>query len=102
MAIKAGIRLARRLYAGATLQMDYDAVPTTVFTPLEYGCVGYRCALEVGGRGGERGREGARGSGHGRGSLARQGCVRLVCCEGAGAREPKEEVINCQADAHQL
>ncbi|KAG2431917.1 hypothetical protein HYH02_013136 [Chlamydomonas schloesseri] len=41
VAIKAGIRLARRLYAGATLQMDYDAVPTTVFTPLEYGCVGY-------------------------------------------------------------
>ncbi|GLC40225.1 hypothetical protein PLESTB_000228000 [Pleodorina starrii] len=41
VAIKAGVRLARRLYAGATLQMDYDAVPTTVFTPLEYGCVGY-------------------------------------------------------------
>lgn len=41
MAIKAGVRLARRLYARGTLQMDYDAVPTTVFTPLEYGCVGY-------------------------------------------------------------
>lgn len=22
-------------------QVDYNAVPTTVFTPLEYGCVGY-------------------------------------------------------------
>ncbi|GIL79383.1 hypothetical protein Vretifemale_8743, partial [Volvox reticuliferus] len=41
VAIKAGVRLARRLYAGGMLQMDYDAVPTTVFTPLEYGCVGY-------------------------------------------------------------
>ncbi|KXZ50183.1 NTR1 protein [Gonium pectorale] len=41
VAIKAGVRLARRLYAGATQQMDYDTVPTTVFTPLEYGCVGY-------------------------------------------------------------
>jgi pyruvate/2-oxoglutarate dehydrogenase complex dihydrolipoamide dehydrogenase (E3) component len=41
VAVKAGVRLARRLYGGGTLQMDYDAVPTTVFTPLEYGCVGY-------------------------------------------------------------
>lgn len=41
VAIKAGVRLARRLYAGASLKMDYQAVPTTVFTPLEYGCVGY-------------------------------------------------------------
>lgn len=69
MAIKAGVRLARRLYAkkadkkaeidtggkaavdqeagkevvegrGGSLYMDYQAVPTTVFTPLEYGCVG--------------------------------------------------------------
>lgn len=40
VAIKAGIRLARRLYGGGTLTMDYDEVPTTVFTPMEYGCVG--------------------------------------------------------------
>ncbi len=32
--------LAKRLYAGGTELMDYTNVPTTVFTPLEYGCVG--------------------------------------------------------------
>ena len=41
MAIKAGRLLARRLYARATLQMDYTNIATTVFTPLEYSCVGY-------------------------------------------------------------
>lgn len=40
VAIKAGVRLSRRLFAGATAKMDYDLVPTTVFTPLEYSCVG--------------------------------------------------------------
>ena len=40
VAIKAGKLLARRLFAGATELMDYDGVPTTVFTPLEYGCCG--------------------------------------------------------------
>ncbi|XP_014665435.1 PREDICTED: thioredoxin reductase 2, mitochondrial-like isoform X2 [Priapulus caudatus] len=40
VAIKAGKLLARRLYDGATEHMDYVNVPTTVFTPLEYGCVG--------------------------------------------------------------
>eukprot|EP00238_Polyblepharides_amylifera_P001622 CAMPEP_0196570890 /NCGR_PEP_ID=MMETSP1081-20130531/1049_1 /TAXON_ID=36882 /ORGANISM="Pyramimonas amylifera, Strain CCMP720" /LENGTH=493 /DNA_ID=CAMNT_0041887573 /DNA_START=179 /DNA_END=1660 /DNA_ORIENTATION=+ len=40
VAIKAGVLLARRLYAGGVLKMDYNGVPTTVFTPLEYGCVG--------------------------------------------------------------
>ena len=40
MAIKAGKRLAARLFGGSTLPMDYDTVPTTVFTPLEYGCIG--------------------------------------------------------------
>jgi hypothetical protein len=29
-----------RLFGGATEQMDYASVATTVFTPLEYGCVG--------------------------------------------------------------
>jgi len=41
VAIRAGELLARRLFAGATEQMDYVNVPTTVFTPFEYGCVGY-------------------------------------------------------------
>ena len=40
VAIKAGQLLANRLYAGATAKMDYVNVPTTVFTPLEYGCCG--------------------------------------------------------------
>uniref|UniRef100_A0A8D0GFF5 Thioredoxin reductase 1, cytoplasmic n=1 Tax=Sphenodon punctatus TaxID=8508 RepID=A0A8D0GFF5_SPHPU len=41
VAIQAGRLLARRLYAGATLKCDYINVPTTVFTPLEYGACGY-------------------------------------------------------------
>ena len=32
--------LAERLYNGKTELMDYTNVPTTVFTPLEYGTVG--------------------------------------------------------------
>ncbi|XP_063821465.1 thioredoxin reductase 1, mitochondrial-like isoform X1 [Ostrinia nubilalis] len=40
VAIHAGRLLARRIFTGATQQMDYDNVATTVFTPLEYGCVG--------------------------------------------------------------
>ncbi len=31
---QAGILLARRLFGGSRQQMDYDLVPTTVFTPL--------------------------------------------------------------------
>lgn len=41
VAIKAGALLSKRLFAGATEKMDYVNVPTTVFTPLEYGCCGY-------------------------------------------------------------
>jgi len=41
VAIKAGALLANRLFSGATDVMDYTNVPTTVFTPLEYGCCGY-------------------------------------------------------------
>ena len=41
MAIEAGVLLARRLYANSTVQCDYVNVPTTVFTPLEYGACGY-------------------------------------------------------------
>jgi thioredoxin/glutathione reductase (selenoprotein) len=40
VAIQAGQFLARRLFAGATQQMPYELVATTVFTPLEYGSVG--------------------------------------------------------------
>ena len=40
VAIASGRLLAARLYGGKTEGMDYDKVPTTVFTPLEYGCCG--------------------------------------------------------------
>lgn len=40
VAIRSGRLLARRLFANATDQMDYINVPTTVFTPLEYGACG--------------------------------------------------------------
>ncbi|XP_030692310.1 thioredoxin reductase 2, mitochondrial [Globicephala melas] len=39
-AIMAGRLLAQRLCSRSSDLMDYDNVPTTVFTPLEYGCVG--------------------------------------------------------------
>lgn len=41
VAIQAGKLLCRRLFGGATKKMDYTDVATTVFTPIEYGCVGY-------------------------------------------------------------
>lgn len=37
----AGKLLANRLFSGATRTMSYKYVPTTVFTPIEYGCCGY-------------------------------------------------------------
>lgn len=40
VAIKAGNLLASRLAGQSTAVMDYESVPTTVFTPLEYGTVG--------------------------------------------------------------
>ncbi|ESO97401.1 hypothetical protein LOTGIDRAFT_159432 [Lottia gigantea] len=40
VAIKAGKLLAQRLFNNQTQAMDYQNVPTTVFTPIEYGCVG--------------------------------------------------------------
>ncbi|XP_032514204.2 thioredoxin reductase 1, mitochondrial isoform X3 [Danaus plexippus] len=40
VAIHAGRLLARRMLGGGKQHMDYDNVATTVFTPLEYGCVG--------------------------------------------------------------
>jgi len=41
VAIQAGKLLAQRLYGGKTGKMSYQLVPTTVYTPLEYGCIGY-------------------------------------------------------------
>jgi len=41
VAIQAGKLLSRRLVTGSNRLMDYDKVATTVFTPLEYGCIGY-------------------------------------------------------------
>lgn len=40
VAVRAGELLAKRLFAGSDQRMDYDLVPTTVFTPVEYGSVG--------------------------------------------------------------
>ncbi|XP_053678811.1 thioredoxin reductase 1, mitochondrial isoform X2 [Anopheles nili] len=40
VAIHAGRIIARRLFGGSEERMDYKDVATTVFTPLEYGCVG--------------------------------------------------------------
>ncbi|KAG5840454.1 hypothetical protein ANANG_G00188990 [Anguilla anguilla] len=40
VAIKAGRLLARRLFGASRELMNYNNIPTTVFTPLEYGCVG--------------------------------------------------------------
>jgi len=40
VAIHAGRLLARRLFGGSTQIMDYTDVATTVFSPLEYACVG--------------------------------------------------------------
>jgi len=41
VAIQAGKLLAARLYGGGKLYMDYHTIPTTVFTPMEYGAIGY-------------------------------------------------------------
>jgi len=40
-AIQCGMLLAKRLFGQSSTLMDYEFVPTTVFTPLEYGCIGY-------------------------------------------------------------
>jgi len=40
VAIQAGIILARRLFGGTKEAMDYVNICTTVFTPIEYACVG--------------------------------------------------------------
>merc|ERR1711935_39254 len=40
VAIQAGGTLARRLFGGSKKSMDYVNICTTVFTPIEYSCVG--------------------------------------------------------------
>lgn len=40
VAIKQGKLLADRLFDNSSKQMDYSLIPTTIFTPLEYSCVG--------------------------------------------------------------
>jgi len=40
VAIQAGLLLARRLYGDSRALMNYSLIPTSVFTPFEYGCVG--------------------------------------------------------------
>ncbi|VDN32585.1 unnamed protein product [Gongylonema pulchrum] len=40
VAIQAGRVLMRRIFTGNSELTEYDKVPTTVFTPLEYGCCG--------------------------------------------------------------
>ena len=40
VAIQSGILLARRLFGGSNEPMDYKNVCTTIFTPIEYSCVG--------------------------------------------------------------
>jgi len=49
VAIKAGVRLMRRIYSETPYKekMSYDLVPTTVFTPLEYGTIGMSEELAV-------------------------------------------------------
>jgi thioredoxin reductase (NADPH) len=41
LAIKAGRLLSMRLFDGSPVHCDYINVPTTVFTPLEYGAIGF-------------------------------------------------------------
>jgi len=41
VAIQAGLSLSRRLFGGSKEPMDYKNICTTVFTPIEYGTVGY-------------------------------------------------------------
>eukprot|EP00123_Amoebidium_parasiticum_P011692 comp20858_c0_seq1/m.27607 comp20858_c0_seq1/g.27607 ORF comp20858_c0_seq1/g.27607 comp20858_c0_seq1/m.27607 type:complete len:511 (-) comp20858_c0_seq1:243-1775(-) len=41
VAIQAGELLARRLFGGSSELMNYRLIPTAVFTPFEYGCIGY-------------------------------------------------------------
>ena len=52
IAIEAGKLLVARIFGGQSRLCDYAYAPTTVFTPIEYGCVGYseEKAVEVFGK----------------------------------------------------
>ena len=41
VAIKTGKLLSERLFNNGKKLMNYEFIATTVFTPIEYGCVGY-------------------------------------------------------------
>lgn len=41
VASKAGALLSKRLFTKSTELMDYNMVPTTIFTPIEIGTIGY-------------------------------------------------------------
>jgi thioredoxin reductase (NADPH) len=41
VAIKTGMLLSNRMFNEGKEMMDYVNVPTTIFTPLEYGTCGY-------------------------------------------------------------
>lgn len=40
VAVQTAKRLVARIYGNSKTWMDYTNVATTIFTPLEYGCVG--------------------------------------------------------------
>merc|ERR1712070_1348634 len=40
VAIQAGKTIVKRLFGSSKKLMDYEKIATTVFTPLEYGCIG--------------------------------------------------------------
>lgn len=40
VAIRSGVLLARRLAHVSNVKMNYKTIPTTVFTPIEYGTIG--------------------------------------------------------------
>ena len=40
IAVMAGRKLAKRLYGDSNEIMDYADVATTIYTPIEYGCIG--------------------------------------------------------------
>lgn len=40
VAIKEGLYLVDRLFAGGSRYVNYEQIPTTIFTPLEYSCMG--------------------------------------------------------------
>lgn len=40
VAIREGLFLVDRLYSGGNKYLNYDHIPTTIFTPLEYSCMG--------------------------------------------------------------